>query len=135
MAINLTKAAFVYLKQDGKILMEQEGGRLAIGLWSLPGGHVEEEESLVAAAIREVKEECGYKVSLGEIIYQSLIPNAEYKGTIGDTDQVKITIFRGTIVGGALTKDDQALDLKWLTKEEILQLPLRWDFLRGLIIE
>ena len=135
MAINLTKAAFVYLKQDGKILMEQEGGHLAMGLWSLPGGHVEEEESLAVAAIREVKEEGGYEVSLGEIIYQSLISKAEYKGIIGDTAQVEITIFRGTIVGGALTKDDQALDLKWLTKEEILQLPLRWDFLRSLIIE
>ena len=43
---NFTKVAFVYLTKDNKVLFLQEGGALAKGLWSFPGGHVEEGESL-----------------------------------------------------------------------------------------
>ena len=38
------------------------------GHWSMPGGKVEQSEFLDQALIREVKEETGYDVSVGEII-------------------------------------------------------------------
>jgi len=130
---DLTKVAFVCLQQDDKILLLQEGGRLAMGLWCFPGGHVDAGESFEEAAIREAWEESGYRVSLEKIICQSLIANTEYKGARGDTDPIEIIIFKGKIIGGELTRDEQALDLKWLSKEEITQLPLRWKLLQDLI--
>jgi 8-oxo-dGTP diphosphatase len=129
-----TKVSFVCLSKDDKILFLKEGGKLAFGLWSFPGGHVDEGESFEEAAIREAREESGYQISLEKIIYDSIITNTEYKGSKGDTDQVEIKIFKGVIIGGNLQIDEQALDLQWLTKEEVLKLPLRWNFLKDLIL-
>ncbi|HBA37012.1 TPA: hypothetical protein DCZ15_04035 [Candidatus Falkowbacteria bacterium] len=131
---NLTKVAFVYLQRDNKILLLKEGGRLAMGLWCFPGGHVDVGETFEQAAIREALEESGYRISLGKIIYKSLMLNSEYKGSRGDTNEVELAIFEGNIIGGEFKIDDQALDLKWLTKEEILKLPLRWNLIQDLVL-
>lgn len=50
----------VLLEQDGKVLlMRRAGTGFFDGLYSLPGGHVEEGESLRATAVREMAEEVG----------------------------------------------------------------------------
>lgn len=38
------------------------------GHWSLPGGRVEPDETLIEAAIREVHEETGFEVEIGNLI-------------------------------------------------------------------
>ena len=38
------------------------------GHWSLPGGKVEPDETLIEATIREVKEETGYLVEVGKLL-------------------------------------------------------------------
>ena len=128
-----TKVAFTYLTQKDKILMLQEGGKRARGLWSIPGGHVDEGESFEQAAMREAMEESGYEIAIEKTIYESLISDTDYKGTLGDTDQIEIVIYKGIIAGGKMQIDEQALDLKWISKEEALLLPHRWDFLKDLI--
>lgn len=130
---NLTRVAFTYLAQEDKVLILQEGGKRAKGLWSLPGGHVDEGESFEQAAIREAMEESGYEITIEKTIYESLISDTDYKGTLGDTDQVEIVIYKGIITGGKMQIDEQALELKWISKEEALLLPHRWDFLKDLI--
>lgn len=130
----MTQVSFVHLTQDDKILLLQEGGRLAMGLWSFPGGHVDEGESFAEAAIREALEESGYKINVENIIYQSIVSNTEYKGSFSDTEEVELVIYKGIITGGDLQLDEQALNLKWLTREEALELPLRWEFLKELIL-
>lgn len=132
---NFTKVAFVYLQRNSKILLLQEGGVLAKGLWCFPGGHVEKGETFKQGAIREAKEESGYKITLEKIIYRTLISKTKYKGSRGDTEKVKLVIFKGNIMGGKLKIDNQALALKWLTKEKALKLPLRWNFLKKLILD
>lgn len=50
----------VLLERDGRVLlMRRAGTGFFDGLYSLPGGHVEEGESLRATAIREMAEELG----------------------------------------------------------------------------
>jgi len=131
---NFTKVAFVYLTKDNKVLLLQEGGALAKGLWSFPGGHVEEGESLEQCAIREALEESGYQVNIDKVIYKALISSLEYKGVIRDTETVDLTIFKADIVNGSLQIDDQALALKWFTKEEAINLPHRWSFIKDIIL-
>ncbi|MEA2453321.1 MAG: 8-oxo-dGTP diphosphatase [Actinomycetota bacterium] len=52
---------------DGKLLMVQRANDPGKGLWSLPGGRVEHGEYLADALRREVKEETGLEVEVGEL--------------------------------------------------------------------
>ncbi|MGG3641451.1 NUDIX hydrolase [Bacillus gobiensis] len=56
--------AFIYKEDEKKILMVNNKG----GGWSLPGGTVEQGETLEQAVIREAKEETGLTIEVGEII-------------------------------------------------------------------
>jgi acetyl-CoA carboxylase carboxyl transferase subunit beta len=128
-----TKVSFTLISQDDKIILLQEGGLLAYGLWSIPGGHVDPGESFEQAAIREAAEESGYQITIEKEIYSTTITNQEYKGSKGDTPQVDIKIFKAKIAGGTLCQDDQALSIGWFNKEDIQNLPLRWPFLKKVI--
>ncbi len=95
---------------------------MAKGLWSFPGGHVD-----------EALEESGYEVTLENIIFDQQIPAVEYKGHPKDKGLVHIKIFKANIVGGKLQQDDEALDLKWFEKSDALELPHRWNFMKDII--
>jgi ADP-ribose pyrophosphatase YjhB (NUDIX family) len=49
--------------EDGKAYLIQEGKEVAKGLWGLPGGKLEEGESLIECIKREVYEETGMQIS------------------------------------------------------------------------
>ena len=53
----------VLLERGGEVLlMRRAGTGFFDGLYSLPGGHVEEGESLRATAVREMREELGIEL-------------------------------------------------------------------------
>lgn len=59
----------IIVNQDGKILIIKRAVRKEKaypGLWDLPGGGVEEGETLQQAAVREAKEETGLDIKPGE---------------------------------------------------------------------
>jgi 8-oxo-dGTP diphosphatase len=64
------------LKGD-QILLIQRGRDPDRGRWAIPGGGVELGETLQAAAQREVREECGLEVEIGEIaeVYDLILPD------------------------------------------------------------
>jgi ADP-ribose pyrophosphatase YjhB (NUDIX family) len=54
--------------EDGRILLlnqDADGGRS----WSLPGGKLEDGETLAVALVRELKEETGLDVEPGRLLY------------------------------------------------------------------
>ncbi len=128
----ITKTAFVYLKQNDKILLLQEDGRFIRGLWSFPGGHLEPGESFVEGATREVLEESGYQIKIVKEIYHNIIPRIEYSGNPAE-GLIEVVIFQGEITGGQMQIDNEALDLKWFDKTSALALPHRFKFLKELI--
>jgi 8-oxo-dGTP diphosphatase len=61
--------AEVYIMCGDEVLMfkRSETKKKFPGFWSIPGGHIDESEDPLAAAIREVKEETGLTVSPDDI--------------------------------------------------------------------
>ena len=126
----------VHIEQNGKVLMVQEKGQ-ALGLWSIPIGHVDEGEVLEEAARREVKEETGYDIEILGRLSKKIVSDEEYKG--GEKDRgkkIEITFFNGRIVSGELKPDlEVLLDVKWVQKDKVLDLALRGDWLREILIQ
>lgn len=54
--------------RDGDLLMVKRGNDPGRGLWSLPGGRVEHGEYLADALRREVAEETGLDVTVGDLV-------------------------------------------------------------------
>lgn len=59
-AVTWRIAAYAVVRQDDTLLMVRSGG----GLWILPGGGVEDGETITDAAVRECTEETGYVVAV-----------------------------------------------------------------------
>lgn len=60
MAKHFLTAGAVILNDQNKILLKKDPNRG----WELPGGHVENNESLKEAAVREIKEETGIIIEI-----------------------------------------------------------------------
>ena len=104
----------------GRILRVQRGRDPGRGLWAVPGGKVNLGETLVDSGRREVREETGLDVELGEVVWagESLGP--------GDPPQWHYVLidFLGEMVGGDLQPSDDAADAGWFTLEDARRLPL-----------
>ena len=61
-------SAVAIVHQDAKVLLVRRGTEPGMGLWSLPGGYVDRGEVVEQAAAREVLEETGVEVEVGNLM-------------------------------------------------------------------
>jgi ADP-ribose pyrophosphatase YjhB (NUDIX family) len=97
----------------GRLLMIRRGREPALGAWSLPGGRVEPGETDAQAVAREVAEETGLEVRVGELIGRIEIP-APGDGVfdIGD--------YAADVIGGQLCPGDDAAEVAWVDPAEVV---------------
>jgi len=99
---------------SGRLLLIQRGKEPALGCWSVPGGRVEWDETLIEATVREVLEETGLQVVVGELV-----------GTVErdapDGSVYVIYDFACTPAGESLevVAGDDADDVGWFTPEQV----------------
>jgi mutator protein MutT len=106
----------VAVVRDRKILLIERGREPAKGQWAVPGGKVEFGETLREAAAREVKEETGIEVEIGDLVWAG----ERIEGTI----HIALVDFLGTHTGGELVAGDDAADARWVDLDDAEQYPL-----------
>ncbi|WP_145813534.1 NUDIX hydrolase [Kribbella amoyensis] len=107
--------ALVYDEQH-RLLVIRRANEPGRGLWSLPGGRVEPGEDDPAAVVREVAEETGLEVVVGD-----LVGEVEREGP-GNTLYV-IRDYEAEAVGGDLTPGDDATEARFVDRAEFRSLP------------
>lgn len=110
-----TIIAEVCVKKDNKILMVEENRKEKKGKWNMLAGKIEENEDIVTAAIREVKEETNIDINIKGLIYIE-----EKVSSIG---QLLILYFLGEYVSGEISYDNEEIsNVMWMTHEDINKL-------------
>jgi 8-oxo-dGTP diphosphatase len=105
---HIVSAATIVLNEKGELLLIKGPGRG----WEMPGGQVEEGESLKDAAIRETVEESGIKVEITKFcgIFQNV------------SASICNTLFLAKPVGGTLTTSEESLEVGFFPVEEAFEM-------------
>ena len=100
--------------RDGLVLCAQRGpGGEAGGMWEFPGGKVEPGESAVAALAREIQEELGCTVEVGEPVTTTQ--------HVGTSVVVVLSTYWCRVVSGMPVPVEHAA-IRWLPPEELGEL-------------
>ncbi|EDL64504.1 NUDIX hydrolase [Bacillus sp. SG-1] len=105
---HIVSAAAIVVNEVNEVLLIK-GPRRG---WEMPGGQVEEGESLKAAAIRETKEECGLDIEV-----------TRFCGVFQNVDRsICNTLFLGRPIGGELTTTEEALEVGFFPIEKVYEM-------------
>ncbi|MFC0629106.1 NUDIX hydrolase [Kribbella deserti] len=107
--------ALVYDEQR-RLLLIQRGHAPDEGSWSLPGGRVEPGESDPEAVVREVAEETGITIEVGD-----LVGTVERHGPNGTLYLIRD--YEAERTGGTLKPGDDARDARFVNRDEFDALP------------
>ena len=101
------------VENEGKFILVRENKEQCYGKWNIPSGHVEENEFITRAAVREVKEETNLDVELAGLIavYNNMFENfnsISFVFSCNITQNIKIDFDKNEII-----------ETKWFTFEEL----------------
>lgn len=118
----------VFVVKDGKFLMGQRCGAHGAGSWSVPGGHLEFNESPVETAIREVREETGLEI--GNVTFAAMTNDV-----FADESKHYVTIWmKSDWVSGeaTITEPDKFIEQRWVDFDSLPEpLFLPWKQLQA----
>lgn len=97
------------IDKDGKIMLARRGIEPRLGFWNLPCGFLENEETVEQGAKREVYEETGATVELGNLHTVYNLPHA---------NQVYL-IFKADMVGDKYELTTESTEIRFFAPEEI----------------
>lgn len=118
---NITVAAdAVVFRKDGnrlQLLLIKRGNEPYKGMWALPGGFVEDDEELEAAAIRELEEETGLKLPALRQLHAFGKVGRDPRGRCISVTHYAIVESNQQVAGG-----DDAAHAEWVNLEDISEL-------------
>jgi len=108
--------------KNGRVLLVKRKNPPSQYLWAIPGGRVKAGESLVNSVKRELLEETGVIVDVGEVVH--VFDVIETHGNGNTKTHYVIIDYRAEYVSGELRAGDDALEVRWVSKNEIDSLPI-----------
>ena len=116
--VNPIPAAAVVIIGDGKILLVKRGVEPKKGLWSLPAGFIEVDETVHDCAVREVKEETNLDIDLTGILnVYTIFDDPRYV--------CLLVVYTAEIIGGSLAPGDDADETKYFAPDELPEIAFR----------
>lgn len=111
---HIVSAATIVINEQGELLLIKGPGRG----WEMPGGQVEEGESLKEAAIRETMEESGIEVEV-----------TKFCGIFQNVNQsICNTLFLAKPVGGTPTTSSESLEVGFFPIDQALEMVSHLNF-------
>lgn len=99
------------IRKNNKYLLVKEALKQFYGMYNIPAGHLEADESIMDGTKREIKEETGFDVDLKGLIQ------------IGNTKQMISFIFLCEAISEEGEYDkEEILSTEWFTYDEIIKL-------------
>lgn len=107
--------AILHWKQDGEdlfLLIQHKNG----GHWAFPKGHVEEGETELQTALREIREETGYEAEI-DSGFREVISYSPKEDVMKD-----VVYFSGKVLGGEVqAQPEEVLQIRWETAEQAIE--------------
>lgn len=129
-------AGGVVLNQNGEILVVDQNGNS----WSLPKGHIEEGESALEAAKREIEEESG----IANLVFIKELPSYKRyriglngKDDLSELKTIHMFLFR-TSETNLNPADPHNQEARWVKKEEVCDIlthPKDREFFQNIALE
>jgi len=113
-------SAAVQIVKNNRLLLVQRGIEPWKGAWYMPAGYLEVDEDPKDCAAREVLEETGFNVKIGELV-------GVYTYEDDPRGNGIVLLYSGEITGGDLKKNHEMLQVKFFSPDEARKLPKAGD--------
>ena len=121
--VHIVSVSGLIENDEGEILMLLSPDRG----WEIPGGQVEEGESLIDALKREVKEETGTDIEVGKL--KTVYSNIVQPDGISSIGSIVNFGFTGKAISDELTTSEESLEVTWVDRKKVLDL-IGKDFMK-----
>jgi 8-oxo-dGTP diphosphatase len=121
--------------RDGALLLIRRGHAPSRGRWSLPGGRVEPGETAREALVREMAEETGLTVEVGELVGEVTRPGPNGVTYLIQDFRVTVVADAAVIADGGIADaiaGDDAVDVAWVPLADVAKRQLSAGLLRTL---
>jgi ADP-ribose pyrophosphatase YjhB (NUDIX family) len=110
-----------FIERDGALLLER---RADFGTWGIPGGGLDEDETVEDGLAREVLEETGLQVVSTELVGVFSDPSRIVEYADGNVYRLLTLAFAVTVAPGAPRVSDESLELRFVPISHVRDLEL-----------
>lgn len=107
----MRKVVAAVIEQKGSILLARRQAGSMAGKWEFPGGKVREGEEPEEALVREIREELGLVIEVGEEVGQVPFEVTERA--------LLLVVFRAEVIAGEIALKDHS-EVKWVKPQELM---------------